>query len=133
MLPQQGLFGFMQPPSPSFVHSPLVVGAAVGLVASSSHRTAPATLVFPAAHLVQYELPALAEYIPAAQSLHWLAFDCSEYLPAMQGLHDVALFSVPVSVIEPAAQVLQNTLPVFDWYFPASHAVHAVAPAVAEK
>ena len=86
---------------------------------------------------------------PALQSEQAGTFDAAEYLPAAHNLHVVAPVAVPVFVIEPAAQSMQSDAsfePVAPTYlpaahamheatsepveyFPASHAVHVVAPA----
>ena len=81
--------------------------------------------------------------------MHVSTFDAVEYRPAAHCVHVTAPVLAPVFVIEPAPQVMQSVSalepvadtylpapqsvhdPTFDAveYLPASHSVHAVAPA----
>ena len=55
-------------------------------------------------------------------------FDAVEYLPTAHAVHVVAPVLMPLSVIEPAPQVVHDAT--FDAveYLPGAHAVHALAP-----
>jgi hypothetical protein len=87
---------------------------------------------------------------PAGQSVHAATFDFFEYLPTSHSVHVTAPVLLPLSVIEPAAHVMQSdasseaTIPTYSpagqsvhdatfdavEYLPATHTVHVVAPAL---
>ena len=80
---------------------------------------------------MQADEPSAAEYFPAVQSGHKTTSERVEYLPAAHAVQLLAPVRVPMFVIEPASQLIQDaTFDAFE-YLPASHAVHAVAPAAA--
>ena len=68
----------------------------------------PAFVTEPASHWSHDVLPAMAEYLPARQSLQAAMLDCVEYLPAAHAVHIVAPVSLPVFVTEPAAHTLHD-------------------------
>ena len=61
--------------------------------------------------------------------MHAATFDAVEYLPTAHTVHVVAPVLAPVSVMEPATQLLHDAT--FDLVenLPAAHAVHKLAPA----
>ena len=57
-------------------------------------------------------------------------FEAVEYFPAVHAVQVVAPVLAPVSVIDPAKQLVQDATVEAVEYFPAVHAVQAVAPAL---
>ena len=60
--------------------------------------------------------------------MHDAAAEVVEYLPAAHSVHVEAPVSVPVFVIEPAAQSVHDATFELVEYLPALHGVHAFAP-----
>ena len=97
----------------------------------SLHELAPSlTPVFviePASHWSHDVLPAMAEYLPARQSLQAATAD-AEYWPAAHAVHVVAPVVLPVFVTEPGAHGVHDATSDALEYSPAAHAVHEDAP-----
>jgi hypothetical protein len=96
-----------------------------------------ALVIQPAPHSVQLlskAEPVASAYLPAAQRMHDVAsVEAVEYCPAAQAVQVVAPVSLPLSVIEPAAQAQAVHSSKFDAveYSPATHAMHELAAAAA--
>ena len=94
---------------------------------------APVFVMDPASHSVQSLAkaePVVSTYLPAVQPMHDVArLDAVEYCPTAQAVHVVAPVLLPLSVIEPAAQAVQDGTSDAVEYSPAAHSSHELAPA----
>ena len=94
---------------------------------------APVFVIDPAAHSAQSLAkaePVVSTYVPATQPMHDVArSDVVEYCPTAQAVQVVAPVLLPLSVIEPAAQAVQDGTSDTVEYSPAAHAVHELEPA----
>ena len=94
---------------------------------------APVFVIDPAAHSAQSLAeaePVVSTYLPATQPMHDVArVDAIEYCPTAQAVQVVAPVPAPLSVIEPAAQVVQDGTSDTVEYSPAAHSSHELAPA----
>jgi hypothetical protein len=94
---------------------------------------APVFVIDPAAHAAQSLAkaePVVLLYLPATHPMHDVArFDAVEYCPMAQAVQVVAPVPTPLSVIEPAAQAVQDGTSDTVEYSPAAHAVHELEPA----
>ena len=93
----------------------------------------PVFVIDPAAHSAQSLAeaePVVSTYLPATQPMHDVArVDAIEYCPTAQAVQVVAPVPAPLSVIEPAAQVVQDGTSDTVEYSPAAHSSHELAPA----
>ena len=93
----------------------------------------PEFVIEPAAHAAQSLAkaePVVSTYLPAVQPMHDVArLDAVEYCPTAQAVHVVAPVLLPLSVIEPAAQAVQDGTSDAVEYSPAAHSSHELAPA----
>jgi hypothetical protein len=64
-------------------------------------------------------------YFPAAQSVQAVTLDEVEYLPAAHMVHLIAPVLLPLSVTEPALQLLQFTPASHGQYIPAMQGMHS--------
>ena len=93
---------------------------------------APVFVIDPAAHSAQSLAkaePVVSTYLPATQPMHDVArLDVVEYCPTAQAVQVVAPVLLPLSVIEPAAQAVQDVTADAVEYSPAAHPSHEIAP-----
>jgi hypothetical protein len=88
----------------------------------------PVFVTEPAAHTTQSlasSAPVVLTYFPAAQSVQAVTLDEVEYLPAAHMAHLIAPVLLPLSVTEPALQLLQFTPASHGQYIPAVQGMHS--------